>query len=245
MHRSHPVAERLAAVVMLVVVAAGAGAYAYDARVEHHIIVPRQTVASARSLAVQISHGRVRVERGSGDAITIDRSARFFGRRPGYSLTRTRGRLSIESRCASAAPGVDLSIFGGCDVDLVVRVPGTTALRVVTDGGDIELVGLGGVIMAETGFGDIRGSGLRASDATFDTGTGDVNVRFRERPRQISSDTGTGDVRLAVPRGGYRLALDSGVGSKTVDGITDDPASDAKITADTGVGDIIVEAIDG
>ena len=237
--------QRVAASVFLLLVAAGGGAAALAARHEHQIDGAPRSYAAPPRLVVSNVRGTVRVVRGAAGTVTVTRSASYSGSEPGFSVARVGNELRVRSSCSSTVPGIDVPFFEPCRVTLTLRVPPAIALRIDSDTGDVELQGLGGVITTRLGTGDIRAADLRASDVTLESGVGDVTARFRSHPQRVNASSGTGDVHLTIPPGTYRIDASTGVGSRSVDGLIDDPRSSSVIHAESGVGDVTVEPSHG
>ena len=237
--------QRIIASVFLLLVAAAGGGAALASRHEHHVQGTPRSYAAPPRLVVSNVRGTIRVVGGAADTVTVTRSATYSGSEPGFSVVRLGNELRVRSSCNSSVPGIDLPFLEPCRVTLTLRVPASIALRIDSDTGDVELQGLGGVISTSLGTGDIRAADLRAGDVTLQSGVGDVTARFRTRPQRVTASSGTGDVHVTVPPGTYRINASTGVGSRTVDGLVNDPRSSSVIQADSGVGDVTVEPIRG
>ena len=109
-----------------------------------------------------------------------------------------------------------------------------------TSSGDVNVRGLSGDAELRTGSGDVNAEHLAAADVTADTASGDVELSFRQAPRNVDASTASGDVGVLVPEGeAYRVEADSGSGEQALD-VRTDPASTRIIRAQTSSGDVTV-----
>jgi len=180
-------------------------------------------------LSVDADAGDVRVlpaARGERPTLeTIERRGLFGG--PDVELTERDGHVEARSDCDEWVPGVR------CNVQMVLRVPEGTPVRIQTGSGDVVVAGVngpasvstgsgdvdversGGVVTVETGSGDIDVDRVRGAGLTAKTGSGEVDAR-NLAVREIRLRTGSGDVDVeagSVPR---RLEARTGSGELRV-----------------------------
>jgi len=90
------------------------------------------------------------------------------------------------------------------------------------------------------GIGGVSGTGLSATQASFQDGTGSIDVGFTAAPRQLSAVTQTGAVSIRVPSGmAYQVKAGSKAGSVHVS-VPQSPAASRVITATTTIGAVSV-----
>jgi hypothetical protein len=95
-----------------------------------------------------------------------------------------------------------LNVIGpGCHVDYAVRVPPGTTVHIDTGAGDITIGEVDGELTLSTVSGDVRGTGLRCGQATVESRSGDVDLRFDQPPQRIQVTTGSGDISVRLPPG--------------------------------------------
>lgn len=204
------------------------------------------------NLMVESSNGDVTVLRSDDGKIHV------HGRSKG-TLHALPPEIQVTGSTVHVSANCPVWGFGECHSEVVLRVPGGTALTVDsgsgdiaardvgpanlhTSSGDILIDGSSGDVTLDTGSGDVMARRLSGDRAHAETASGDVDLRFVGPPLEATADTGSGDVRILVPPGveTYRLELDTGSGEVS-DGFRDDPASDRVLKADTGSGDILVD----
>ncbi len=238
-----PLARGIATVALIALSAAGV-AVGFGTRTEHEVREPARQIPAMAALEIDAGDGDIRVVARPGDAVTYSSSLKWIGRRPSVEVSAGGDQLRLKSSCPSVLLGAELPIFSRCDVDLVVGVPPATDVRIDSGSGDIALEGLNGTVSIDSGTGPIMATELGSPTLTIDSGTGDVTAAFRTRPTSVRVDSGTGDITVRVPSGPYAVNADSGVGSVSLRGVVNDPGADSRLSFDSGVGDIQVEAND-
>lgn len=116
----------------------------------------------------------------------------------------------------------------------------TGAVRAEVTTGDLALEEVSGALRIRTGEGEVSATGLRSSDAEFESGTGNVDIDFDSTPERVEVDIGAGNLTLAVPSGTYRLDTDLGAGDLSVEGVEQDPEAARRITIRSGEGNVTV-----
>jgi Putative adhesin len=239
-----PLARGIAAIALIAISGAGV-AVGFATRKEHSARNPTRQVAAMPALRIDTGNGDIRVVARPGRTVTFSSSLAWIGRRPTVWTSAAGGQLTLTSSCDTFPPGIDLPIFSKCDVDLVVGVPAATDVSIDSGSGNITLEGLQGAVTVDSGTGFLKATDLGSPTLSVDSGTGDVSATFRTRPASVRVDSGTGDITVRVPAGRYDVTSDSGVGSVKVSGIVEDSSADSRLSFDSGVGDIRIEANDG
>ncbi|MDA0184940.1 DUF4097 domain-containing protein [Solirubrobacter phytolaccae] len=204
-------------------------------------------------LVVESSNGDVTILRSDDGKIHID------GRAEG-TLHAPAPRIEVDGSLVHVTANCPVWGFGDCNSEVILRVPGSTAVTVDAGSGDIVARDLGGAANLHTSSGDIAVDGS-ARDVTLDSGSGDiiaralsgdramaetasgdVDLRFAGPPLSADADTGSGDIRILVPSGveDYRVEMDTGSG-KTNTGVSESTSSNRLLRADSGSGDILID----
>lgn len=204
-----------------------------------------------RRLQFDSEAGQVNVRPSPGNAVTVERDARWGLADPSFTERVVGDTLVVETDCREW-PGL------GCDIDYDIRIP--ASFSVLVEGADsIDVRGIRGdldlssntgtitVVDAEgrldlsTDTGSVEASGLRSSTVRADTDTGGVELAFVAPPAGVEATTDTGSVDVVIPpdSGPYRVSADSDVGSTSTE-IRTDPAASRSIVAQTDVGDVRV-----
>lgn len=205
---------------------------------------------SFTAVRVVIDSGDVRLS--PGTAGDVQRTRHYGLVKPSFSVAVVDGTLVVKGRCAAV-------VFARCSVDVTVGVPPKVPVTVSSGSGDVHVFLLDGPVTVSSGAGDISVKGTVGSldldsgagdidvtevDATAvraHSGAGDVSLQFRSAPLTIDAESGAGDITVIVPADGatYRLDVDTGAGDERVD-IASDPASEHRLRAHSGAGDVSV-----
>jgi hypothetical protein len=200
------------------------------------ILVRDETVtldAPVDRVVVDVAGGDVEIVGDDVSDVRIDRHVEHTeGNAPALTAEIVDGLLTVKAVCEPLKIGV-------CRADHRIVLPAGVTATVFTGAGDVAVTGITGALAAETASGDIRGVDLTAAEATVETGSGDVELRFVGPLARLDLETGSGDVTLLVPGGAYALQLTTGSGDVEVSGVTDE-AGGAPIQGATGSGDITV-----
>jgi len=125
------------------------------------------------------------------------------------------------------------------DGDLrIVGVSGAVRGEVVA--GEFEVEDVGGALRLRTGEGGLTATGVRSSDVEIESGAGNVEVEFDERPARVEIEVGAGNLTVGVPAGRYRIDAEVEIGDLEVSGIDEDPDATRRITIRSGEGDVTV-----
>lgn len=121
-------------------------------------------------------------------------------------------------------------------VDLVVRVPVQTSVRIEVGVGTIVMEDLDGRFEIRAGVGRIVARDLAIrDDSSFEGGTSDVQVSASLDPEvSVRANSGVGEVTVELPAGtGFELDASTGTGDVTIEGFE----LEAEREATRGVGD--------
>jgi DUF4097 and DUF4098 domain-containing protein YvlB len=165
------------------------------------------------------------------------------------ALTITSGTGDVSVTASDAGATVAAEIDDGCgertdcEVHFVITVAGTADVAITTTDGAIAVVdmnsrveingaartvslnGITGPIGVDIERGDLLGARLVATDASFRTGEGDLDVTLTESFTSLAVVSGSGDVTAQVPDGDYNLDASTGSGAVDVKVGEDDGAA--------------------
>lgn len=196
-----------------------------------------------RPLALSADLAAVEVSGGSGD-VAIGPTAegtspnavarvRWALAEPAVLMSGQAGRAALRAQCPP------MSVFGGCDASFDLAVRPATEVRVETTSGDITIAGLTGAIHVQSTSGDIMGRGLASAVVAATATSGDVELVFREAPRQVDVEVTSGSIRIALPNDGSRYEVITRTSSgDVVNDVGSDPHSAARIVATATSGDV-------
>lgn len=202
------------------------------------------------AVKVVIDSGDVRLQ--PGTAGDVQRTRHYGLVKPSFSAAVVDGTLVVKGRCAAV-------VFARCSVDVTVGVPPKVPVTVSSGSGDVHVSLLDGPVTVSSGAGDVSVEGtvgpldldsgagdidvteVDATTVKAHSGAGDVSLQFRTAPQNIDAESGAGDITVTVPDDGttYRLDVDTGAGDQNV-GIASDPASEHRLRAHSGAGDVTV-----
>lgn len=91
----------------------------------------------------------------------------------------------------------------------VVRFDGTVGAT-TTGRGDVLLGGVGGRLRVLTEDGGVFGDGLTAADVDIESRSGEIVLRFAERPDRLTVRSGSEPVTIELPDGDYAVNVKSG-----------------------------------
>lgn len=175
--------------------------------------------------AITITSGTGDVTVTASDAgATIEAEISASGEEPEWSADLDGTNLVIDDGCGDRTD---------CEVNFIITVAGTADVAINTTDGAVGVVdmnsrveirgaaravslnGITGPIVVDIERGDLLGARLVATDASFRTGEGDLDVTLTESFTSLAVVSGSGDVTAQVPDGDYRL--DASTGSGAVD----------------------------
>ncbi|MFI9560491.1 DUF4097 family beta strand repeat-containing protein [Nonomuraea endophytica] len=180
---------------------------------------------------------------GAAGEIQLDQRLRWSVTRPNVSEDWNGTTLRLAADCPSVNDDRGLT----CDTDYTVFVPSETNLdatveagnlsvnslygdvRMTTVSGDIDVTQTVGKVWARSGSGSIRAFDVRGEEADTETGEGQVELSFRERPMNVKALVRTqGDISIIVEDGAYDVTVQAE--TPDVD-VVHDPSSVRKIDA--------------
>lgn len=143
------------------------------------------------------------------------------------------GTIALGASCLSL-------LIPGCGGTVTIGVPAGTQFEVDTDGGDVELEAVGGLVSVQTGSGDVTGRDLATLDIGVTTTSGDVDLAFATQPYGVKAVTESGDVDVTVPGGDltYDVVTESGSGDVESDLPDGGDGAEALIAVETDSGDV-------
>ena len=181
----------------------------------------------------------------SGISVTAEISS---SEEPPWSAEQVGDEFVIDDGCA----GIE-----DCEVDFTIEVAGTadvtinsgsgnvtiadmnSTVIVASDAGNVLLNGITGPISVDLVAGDVLGARLVSTVATFNTGSGDLDVTLTEVFESLTVTSGSGDVKAQVPGGGYDIDATTDSGDVEID-VDDVDGAAAKITMNTSSGDVTI-----
>lgn len=185
--------------------------------------------------ALTITSGTGDVSVTASDAgATVAAEISASGEEPAWSASLDGGNLVIDDGCGERTD---------CEVHFVITVAGTADVAITTTDGAIAVVdmnsrveingaartvslnGITGPIGVDIERGDLLGARLVATDASFRTGEGDLDVTLTESFTSLAVVSGSGDVTAQVPDGDYNLDASTGSGAVDVKVGEDDGAA--------------------
>lgn len=183
-------------------------------------------------IAFDLAAGNLDVRTADVAEVTVVRHWSYGNDRPDVRADVQGDTLVLEVDCRN--------VFGNCWVDHELVVPYGVDVWGTTGSGDVLLTDIGGFLDVETGSGDVIASGLDATGALVETGSGNVALDFDDKPDGVDIDTGSGDVRVDLPSGSYDVDIDTGSGDIHLDGIESNSGATRTITVNTGSGDVTI-----
>jgi hypothetical protein len=184
--------------------------------------------------------GRLEVQAGPADVRVVPGDVRVprYTARVRSGLLDTRFDVQRVGETVRIDAGCRPVFDPGCGVDVTITVPEDLDVDLLTGSGDVDVSGLGGVLVLRSGSGDVEASALRTPDLTVRTGSGDVDASFVDQPAAVKVDAEDGDVELTLPAGPRSYRVDARSGSGEVEsafGATDDPSARlVRVRSDAG-----------
>ncbi len=173
------------------------------------------TLPQSRNLKVTTDLGSVQVVGGN------DNDIRYTIRKRCYSSTEETARRSFQQFGVTAVKRGDFAIFEGSwdgghsrkfNAEFLITVPrDMTLVKLNTDGGGINVKGIGGRLEAETGGGSVRLDDLGGT-AMAETGGGSIDVGNTNGELKLT--TGGGSIKVISAKG--KVIASSGGGSVSV-----------------------------
>ncbi len=191
----------------------------------------RFDVGEAQHLVVDNFAGDVIIRVGDAGSLEVIATKRARGQGDLQRIQVTMEPTAEGVRVATDRTPMGLS---NTSVELEIRVPPGTSIRVDTGAGQVQVQDVGGDVNVHTGAGDVRLDGV-AGDIEADTGAGSIDVNGGTG--RVRLHTGAGSVNFeGDPQGDYDL--DTGAGSIR---IVLPAGANAELDLTTGIGDIRVD----
>jgi hypothetical protein len=194
------------------------------------------SLPQARVLKVATDIGSIQVS-GSGDS-----EIKYVIRKHSYSSSEDSARRSLQQFEVNASKHGDAAVIEGSwsegharrfNVDFNLTVPrGTQMVKLSSDGGNINVAGIGGKLEAETGGGEIRLDEI--AEGSAETGGGGITVG--RASGELTVKTGGGNIRVNSASG--NLNAESGGGSIWI-------GNAGSTEIDTGGGAVHVDSCSG
>jgi len=180
--------------------------------------------------------------------LTVDRW--LTGKATRHATWRQRGdRLTLRAPCVGVSVHCSARYRVAVPADLPVSVATgygqvaardlTGGLNVDTDNGDVALTNVTGRIRISDQYGGVTAGRLGSTDVTVASENGDVRLAFTAAPKRATVRSTYGAISLTVPESSYHVTTRSRYGEVS-SAVTDHPAADRVITADTDNGDVSV-----
>ena len=185
----------------------------------------------AINTTIPVQNGRLAASTGGGDITVHQDQARSATAR----LTGTVQYSLVRPRLTISGDGLHLDcrlLTGNCGLSATLDVPLDTAVNVASEGGNMQVNGIGSAVTLNSGGGDVTVSGvggitdvttgggnLTASDlgniGQFSTDGGDVNGTGLFAP-QVTTESGGGNVTLVFTRVPTSLTVTSDGGDVSI-----------------------------
>jgi hypothetical protein len=232
-----------AATAVLIVAAAGISGCAPQLSVTQTY----SPTVSVSSLIVNDKTGTVSVSGGPGSEVSVTATISYRTSRPSITHTISGQALTLGyTGCTDCGVSFTVTVPRAASVTIHAHTGHITVaglagdVSVSDDTGKVTMAGLTGDVYVQDQTGSISGTVLSAMQASFQTGTGSIDVSFAAAPRQLSAVTGTEDVSLLVPSGtAYQVNASSKVGRVNLS-VPQSPTATHVITATTTVGMVSV-----
>jgi DUF4097 and DUF4098 domain-containing protein YvlB len=179
------------------------------------------------SVSVDSGSVIVRATNGRGSTRAV---AQYEGGVPTVRVEVVDRVLEIEGECGERITDCWVDFF----IDVQTAAPGSLDLA----DGTLKLEGLAGDHTADLLDGTFTGEELTMGLLIVDA-SGGVDAEWTGFPSQVDLQSTAGDIALTVPTGDYALDLTAS-GEVSVEGVTDDPASDKSLRATADAGAVTV-----
>ncbi|GAA2854212.1 hypothetical protein GCM10010517_12240 [Streptosporangium fragile] len=201
--------------------------FGLDFRDQNQDVVSYDVTDKVTALEVESGSGDIVINESDRSGIHVTETVHWRGKRPATEHNVDGGRLTLRYACDDPS----------CSVDYKVEVPRGLTAKLDTGSGTITLRGLSGKVDAVSGSGDVDAGDLRARRFVADTGSGEIEARFRGTPDHVEIESGSGDATAYLPKGSYDVTAETGSGDRTIE-VTDDPSAPRKVTVKTGSGNV-------
>ncbi|OKI04880.1 hypothetical protein A6A06_09245 [Streptomyces sp. CB02923] len=170
----------------------------------------------------------------AGDGAKVTERIAYGKRKPSTRHSLDNGTLKLTAdNCGG--------VMGKCSVTYEVRVAPSAAVKLATNGGDIDVKGAVGAVDAHTSGGNIDLRDCAAKQATAKTEGGDIEARFTAVPDRVDGRSSGGQVTVRLPQGRYAVDATTDGGERTVTAPVDS-GSPHRVTVHSDGGDVEVLA---
>ncbi|MEV5592301.1 DUF4097 family beta strand repeat-containing protein [Streptomyces sp. NPDC052496] len=231
-HRTTRVALASAALVTVTVAVTGCELTEKVTESERSYTVDGRTT----TLNVTTPGGDIEVVAGdaAGGKVTVTERLVYGERKPATRHALEAGELKLAAD--------DCGGFRSqCGVSYRVTVPRSVAVKLKTDGGDIDVKGPSGAVDARTSGGNIDLREYAGKQATVHTDGGDIDARWTAVPDRVDARSGGGTVSVRLPQGRYAVDATTSGGNRRVTA-TVDSGSAHKVKVHSDGGDVEVLA---
>jgi len=135
-------------------------------------------------VVLRVDHGDLLVLGSERENVAVERTVQGWQGSLDMETRVDDGTLTIRAGCAGPLR---------CRIDSVVEVPHDVELTIVGGTGEIELVGLSGVVDISLRDGDLDGRALTTTELAATVATGDVNLEFLQAPDHYNVAVGAGE----------------------------------------------------
>jgi len=164
------------------------------------------TLTDGGSLEIHDTNGRIEIRTGDGNTVdvvadrvvnaTTDEAAHDALNRLEIAETVSPDRVVLDAATHSLGFQFHLSQR----VDFVVHVPRSTAVKLVSTNGNIDVADLGGSFRVETTNGKVKATGL-SNSASVSSTNGAIALEFAKLGDDgITCDTTNGAIQISIPR---------------------------------------------
>ena len=138
-------------------------------------------------VVIRVDHGDLVVLGTERDTVAVERTVQGWQGSLDMETRVDDGTLTIRAGCAGPLR---------CRIDSVVEVPHDVELSIVVGTGEIELVGLSGVVDLSLRDGDVEGRGLSTSEFAAVVAKGDLDLEFDQAPEVYNVAAASGETLL-------------------------------------------------
>ncbi|GAA1146810.1 DUF4097 family beta strand repeat-containing protein [Ornithinicoccus hortensis] len=236
MTRSTAAAIRIAGVLVAILIVLGLAGPGVAQLIRHTEVTEHPLAADLDRLTVHADVGEIRIRAmAPGEEPGAVATSRSSFTDPTVTVAQNGGATTLRSDCRG--PGW----IDPCEVEWDVLVPAGADVDLRTSVGQLRVVGVSGVVRAQTNVGDVILTDSGSPDVDVRSSVGEIFVTSLVAPDSVQGRTSTGDVRLTLPGDGaaYRVDTDTSIG-ETHNRVGDERGASKVITLSTSVGDIFI-----
>ncbi len=166
---------------------------------EQYLKPARFSVGIHPTIVIIDNFGTIQVQAGSTNTVTFNptQEDNSFGNTPQINYGQSQDGNTITVTVGDNGFGS----FGQEGVNLDVTVPATADLQIKAGPGDIDVSGVSGQMLLETGSGSIDAShDTLSGQSTLNTGNGEITLNSSLDPHgSYRLQTGSGDIEITLP----------------------------------------------